>query len=433
MLLSSHRLIKVLWFAVAAVTLTALLWPGLFSRWFGRIQESFRCVAADKRRAMLCAALLPLCARALMLPWYPPPPPQIHDEFSYLLQGDTFAHGRVVNPQPSYWQHFETEYVLLTPVYASQYQPAQGVVLAFGETILRSPWLGVWLSIGLMCASFVWALGYVLPSSWALFGGLMAALQFGIFGLWMNSYFGGAVAAGAGALVLGSLVRGRKNRKALSSGALCAFGIVLLFASRPFEGILWSLVTATVMLLPNSNPASVTRPGLRPFLPRFAAGFAPVLGAGVILLAWYNWRITGNPADPPYLAYQRIYGTPQPFWWQGPIHIANFNYNVIRDNYLNQLHLYENRYSLTSILSAERNRLRDFWKFFIGPLLTPALFFLPSIFRDRRIRPWLWVSVPFILDKATLPCVVSGAECSFHNFDSHCGGPVLAPHVGLVA
>jgi hypothetical protein len=395
MLLSSHKLLKVLEvFAVLAIAL-ALLRPHLGNGLFSRIERAFRGLARDRRKAMLAAAIFPMIVRAAMLPWYPPPPPQIHDEFSYLLQGDTFAHGRIANTTPPYWQHFESEYVLLQPSYASQYQPAQGLVLALGELIFRQPWFGVWLSVGLMCAAIFWALGYVFPPVWALFGAFAAALQFGIFGLWMNSYFGGSVAAGAGALVLGSILRMRRPGKAASSAALCATGIIVLFASRPLEALLWSLIALA------SVPLSRPRGWLRPNLVSIAGSFSIVFLAGSAALAYYNWRITGDPATPPYLAYRQIYGTPQPFWWQQPLHIAHFDFPAIRDNYLNQLRLYENRNSLSAMLLAERDRLRDFWRFFIGPFFTPALLFLPLIFRDKRIRPWLWASIPFIVDKAT--------------------------------
>jgi len=362
---------------------------------FTRVRAVFRAVASRRWRAMMCAALLPLIVRALMLPWFPPPQPQIHDEFSYLLQGDTFAHGRIANPTPPYWRHFESEYVLLRPAYASQYQPAQGIVLAFGEVFLGHPWFGVWLSVGLMCAMLRWALGYVFPPGWALFGSLLAGLQFGIFGLWMNSYFGGAVAAAAGALIAGSLVRMRRPEKIRSSAALCAFGLIVLFASRPFEALVWCLVLAAWVVLP---PPRGER---RPCYSGTIVPFALVFVTGATLLALYNYGITGNPAFPPYLAYRQIYGTPQPFWWQRPFHVSHFDFAVLRDNYLNQLHLYENRYSPAAVLTAERDRLRDFWRFFIGPFFTPALLFLPWIFRDRRIRPWLWISIPFIIDKAS--------------------------------
>src|SRR5206468_11950907 len=107
------------------------------------------------------------------------------------------------------------------------------IVLAIGQIVFRNAWWGVWLSVGLMCGTLFWALRFILPSVWALFGAVIAAMQFGIFGIWMNSYFGGAVAATAGALVLGSLTRMKDPAKLRSSAMLCALGVILLFATRP--------------------------------------------------------------------------------------------------------------------------------------------------------------------------------------------------------
>ncbi|MES1258937.1 MAG: hypothetical protein ABUS51_10920, partial [Acidobacteriota bacterium] len=422
-------MLKVLDVMVLVALALAFVRPYRGASWFGRIERGLRSVARRRWQAIYVAACFPLIVRALMLPWYPPPPPQIHDEFSYLLQADTFAHGRVTNPTPAFWEHFETEYTLFQPSYASQYQPAQGLILAAGQLLFHHPWWGVWLSVGLMCGVFCWALGYVVPPAWALTGALGAALQTGIFGLWMNSYFGGAVAAAAGALVLGSLARMKRTGRAASSGALCALGIVLLFASRPVEGVIWSGVACAWVLVETFRRRAVEGEGeateelvglaqgrsfresafMRESWPGHRDGRdyfgSPEFGAvgreaphnyrkalapfllifltGAAGLAWYNWRVTGNPFDPPYLAYRRIYGTPQPYWWQPPLHVERFRYPELRNNYLNQLHLYEDRYSLAEMADAERSRLSNFWRFFVGPFFSPALIFLFYLRRDR--------------------------------------------------
>ncbi|HXJ42567.1 MAG TPA: hypothetical protein VNH18_25025, partial [Bryobacteraceae bacterium] len=82
--------------------LTALIWPQLRGKAFARAEQFMSGVARQGWKTMVFAAALPMLVRVAMLPWFPPPPPQIHDEFSYLLQGDTFAHGRITNPTPPY-------------------------------------------------------------------------------------------------------------------------------------------------------------------------------------------------------------------------------------------------------------------------------------------------------------------------------------------
>ncbi len=236
------------------------------------------------------------------------PRPSFHDEFSYLLASDTYASGRLANPPLPHPEFFEAEHVLLTPRYASKYQPGQGLFLAFGQRVFGHPFFGVLLSVALGCATLYWALLAWTPSAWAVAGGLSAIAIFGVVNYWVDSYWGGAVAFLGAVLALGSWGRIRLHRQ-YRFGALLAAGGALLLLTRPFESSLLLVVlfsTAFASALSSKGqaglPPSASRSALTLF--RYAA---PVLALYAGFQLYFNYRVTGNALRLPYLEYARQY------------------------------------------------------------------------------------------------------------------------------
>ena len=300
----------------ALVICLVIFWfvPRFANPVFAGIETIGTRLARNRGAALLVVPFAVIALRVCILPVIPVPFPQVHDEFSYLLAGDTFAHGRLTNPPHPMRMFFDTIHVDQQPTYMSKYPPAQGAVLALGE-ILGNPWIGVLLSCALMCAAVLWALQGWLPRRWALLGAAIFSLRVGLFSYWMNSYWGGAAAATGGALVVGAFPR-ILRRWRMRDAALMGMGMLILSNSRPFEGLIFCgpiAVGLIVALWKNQKGLARKTVLLRFVIPLIVAG---AVGGG--FLAYYNFRGTGHPFLFPYTINDRTYLTTPIFGWGTP-------------------------------------------------------------------------------------------------------------------
>lgn len=367
------------WVEFICICTIAWRWPRLGNRLFSAIERMFAKIASRKAIVVAGVALFTVGFRICLLPWFPIRHPGIPDEFSYLLAGDTFVHGRLTNPPHPMATYLDTLQVLQHPTYQSMYPPAQGGIIATG-LLLGHPWIGVVLSVGLMFALLNWALQAWLPGRWALLGTLLLLARFGIFGYWMNSYYGGAAAAIGGCLLLGSMPRIIRHRR-VHHAVLFGLGAGLLANSRPYEGMLAFIPAACFLLYWLIR----SRERWKSTVPTVVVPVVLTLTLCAGFTLYYNFRVTGDAWLFPHLLDDQMHLPGSNFVWgsqRPPIHFVSHEFDV-EFNHFSRNYF---RHTWDDFLRITQQKAAWFEDFYLGPALLLPFAALPWVLLDRKMR-----------------------------------------------
>ena len=365
---------------------SAFAWPRLGTKVFEHIEHGFARLARKRGLAAASVGLSVILLRLAILPFYPIPLPFAPDDFSFLLAADTFVHGRLTNPTPAMWTHFESIHITMQPTYQSMYFPGQALVIAASRGLTGNPWIGLLIVSAMMCAAICWMLQAWLPANWALLGGMIAVLRLGVFSYWTNTYHaGGSLCALGGALVLGGMPRLMKTarmRYALLMGA----GMAILAMTRPYDGCLLCLPVAVWLVhwmwkgKNRPKPAAMARLAAAPLVLVIAAG---------IWMGYYDYRAFGNPLTPPYAINRETYAIAPYFVWQHPRPEPAYRHAPMRSFYekeKGEMGFYTQIHSLKGFVPYTLEKVAFTFLFYAGFVLLIPLIMVRRIFLDRRIR-----------------------------------------------
>ncbi|MBI4853864.1 MAG: hypothetical protein HY819_18875 [Acidobacteria bacterium] len=368
-------------FGFIVLLLIALVFPFNY-QYLRNLEKSFDKIAQKKQLSLLLVALLAFIGAASVSFLFYWPIPYVHDEYSYLLAADTFAHARLTNPPHPMWKHFETFYVIQQPSYMSKYPPGQGLILALGQVLTGYPIVGVWFSMALACASTCWMLQVWIKPRWALMGGFLMILKLGLFSYWSQNFWGGAVAATGGAILLGALRKIIKEPKWFNS-LLFGLGLGILANSRPYEGFIFSLPAIIYLLFWMKGKKS---PQFKVLLKEIILPLAIILLVIGFMIGYYNFVITGKVWLMPFQLYENIYANVSNFLWFEPRQVK-FNHKefelVAEEMFLN---LYNLNKGLSNLISYSFIKLKNLWSFFLGISFSILLIALPLLRKNFWVK-----------------------------------------------
>jgi hypothetical protein len=187
---------------------------------------------------------------------------------------------------------------------------------------------------------------------------------------------------------------------------------LILANSRPYEGFVFSLPIAIAVLFWIAGPR---HPNTRLALSRVLLPILAALMLGAVATGYYYYRVTGNPLRMAYQVNREAYATAPYFIWQTPRPAPVYRHQVMRSLYDSELGEFENDRTLAGYISGLGWKVKSWWQFYLGPLLTVPLVAAPWVMRQRKMRLPLLIcaamALGFSVQTWTLAHYFSPAVC----------------------
>ncbi len=284
------------------------------------------------------------------------------DEFSIIFQAKTYLAGSLSN-KISLTPNFETPYVLLNPTYSSIYPVLRSFPLIIGYLLGIGAFGGVLLSMAALTVAVYWMVREWVNARYGFVAALIVILRFGMFGMWVNSYWGGAFTALGGVLLLGAF-KSLKSRPTIAAAAALGLGAVILMTTRPYEGLFYAAPFALALGVHFLRSSAAVRISMA--VPA-AVAIGLVLG-GLSLTLVHNQAVTGDWKLATYVQYQKTTGTTHTLLVQSPVESSQSlaRYDVNKRLFANDYVVVERGRRIGSLFSMEYLKFKHYWDFYVG-------------------------------------------------------------------
>jgi hypothetical protein len=362
-----------IWFVIEFILFVVLF--GIFLFWCKPIIKAdlwkkIVWFSQDSKRVVFFLSVFLLVSNLIYL-FIAQPLPIYADEFSFIFQAETFLEGRLTNPTPEYWEHFETFFIVQKPYFVSKFPPGQALFLALGKLLFNNYIIGIWISFYLACLAVYFMLKQWTTNVWAFLGTLAVASNGQFLNIWSNGYWGGAIAMMGGALLFGTIKAMVERKTTVRDGIFVAIGVSLLAYSRPYEG----LFCCFLLLIPIVKYRLWQKISLNNFIFKLAGPAVIVLFFTLGFLLHYNKVITGGYLSLPYNLYHSQYETARSFVFQKPHPEREYLHADMESFHKNEAKIFFQRKTVAGFFKGVFVKIFTYTRFYIR-----MAFLLPFVF-----------------------------------------------------